>query len=181
MRKIISLMTGLIMGGVLMGCADVPDAAQVFYSQGLATINNNDPETGIEYKDAVLLFDESLTVKPNDYSTLIKRAYVAMQYREFQDGVIFYSKAIALKPNYYDLYNKRGEAYFRLQQYTSAVNDFQKSMVLNPSDTIAPLNLCYLFVASGQPQNALRYCDRVLALERGNPYALKLKEKIGKK
>ncbi|MGI9461385.1 MAG: tetratricopeptide repeat protein [Alphaproteobacteria bacterium] len=163
---------------LLLGCAGVPDSADKFYSQGILTIKNNNPETGIEYKDAVLMFDEGITIKPNHYQSLVKRADVAMQYREFQDAVIYYGRAIKVRPRFFVSYNKRGEAYFRLKKYVFAIKDFQKSIVLNPQHAIAPLNLCYVFVVARQFINARRYCDRVLVIEPGNPYALQLKQRI---
>ncbi|MDI9314240.1 MAG: tetratricopeptide repeat protein [Hydrotalea sp.] len=179
MRKFL-LLSLIGLGGLMAACASVPDAGDGFYSHGLETMNNNDPETGLEYKDVVLLFDEAIRLKPNDYRALVRRGDVAMQYRQFNDAAVYYGRAIAVKPKNYDIYNKRGEAYFRLAKYQPAMVDFQRALTLNPGDATAPLNLCYLFVAARQFKNAGRYCDRVLAIEPGNPYAAQLKSMMAK-
>ena len=162
----------------LAACTNVPDSGNGFYSYGIETMNNNQPDNEIQYSDAVLLFDEAIRLKPTNYLSLVRRGDVAMQYRQFNDAVLYYGRAIAVQPKNFDTYNKRGEGYFRLQKYQPAINDFQRAITLNAGGVTAPLNLCYLFAAARQFKNAARYCDRVLAIEPGNPYALKLKKII---
>ncbi|MCX8516094.1 MAG: tetratricopeptide repeat protein [Alphaproteobacteria bacterium] len=169
--KRIILLVGLLL---LVGCTDVPDSSHVFYKRGVDLNNNNDPEAGLSFKDAMLMFDESLRIKPNFYEGWIRRGDVAMQYRAFEEAATSYKRAILINPNAAEAYRKRGDAYYRQAKYQQASKDFQQAMVLDPSDPTAPLNLCYIYVAFKQYKVADRYCGRVLQLQPGNPYALKL-------
>jgi lipoprotein NlpI len=101
------------------------------------------------YDAAIVDFDASLTLDPNNPDTLNHRGLSYRYKGQFDKALTDYDEAIRLKPNHPDAYNNRGLARFVLGRFSDAAADLQQNLVHGTPDAFGVLFLHLARARSG--------------------------------
>ena len=95
-------------------------------------------------------------------------------------ALVAFSRAIELDPEYARARFNRGLAHSALENLGSSLSDLRRAQDLKPTDATFSATVCWQMAITGDPENALRYCDFAVAHDssgrafdsRGFVYAL---------
>ena len=95
-------------------------------------------------------------------------------------ALVAFSRAIELDPEYARARFNRGLAHSALENMASSLSDLRRAQALKPTDATFNATICWQMAITGDPENALRYCDFAVAHDssgrafdnRGFVYAL---------
>ncbi|MBI4390206.1 MAG: tetratricopeptide repeat protein [Nitrospinae bacterium] len=71
-------------------------------------------------------------------------------------------------------HNNLGVVFWNLKSFRLAEEEFKRTLALAPDNAETRANLAGVYMALGEPQNAVPHLERVLALQPGNAYAARL-------
>jgi len=123
-----------------------------------------------KYKDAIIQFEESLKIKPNDISTLINIGVAYERSQQFDQALATYKKVLALEPknekikqSIINLHINQGNKNMQVRKYKSATTEFEKIPEKERSAEISSL-LGYLYIVRNKPISALPHLNRALEI-----------------
>ncbi len=125
-------------------------------------------------KEALVLFDRHLVIKPDDAQLLQNKALAHMRLEEFAEAIVVLTKVIEADPaNMYAILN-RAIAYFQLQQFDDAKSDYLKADELVPNYYAVYFGLGRIAEAAGDTATAIEHMERYLELapKETNEYRL---------
>ena len=85
-----------------------------------------------EYKQSVLLFNESLKFNPESYSLWNKLGATLAHLGRVDEAIDAYHRALELKPNFVRVWANLGMAYAFKRDYEEAMRFYLNALVLNP-------------------------------------------------
>lgn len=135
--------------------------AQAYYQRGVTYYLLH------EYRRALQDFSRALALNDLDVTSCIGRAMVYLMLREHHQAIINASRAIALQASQagqLGAYSVRGQAYVALKNYPAAIHDFTQAFSYQPDDAVICNRLGAAYTDSGNPELALAYYNKALAL-----------------
>lgn len=125
------------------------------------------------YEQALNNWNEAIDLNPNNAQAYEARGYYYLYYTlNYTDSLSDYNQAIKLRPSVADNYLYRGTCYLNMDDLDKAKRDFERALALNPQMS-APLGeLAYIYATSGQPNKAIEFANRAIALDNRNWRAL---------
>jgi hypothetical protein len=134
-------------------------------------ILQNEKSTREDYNQAEDIFNAILNIDRNSPvilfylgSLFLKKSYNALAISIFELALKFNEKLFCA-------WNNLGYAYKMDRQLEKAEHAFRKTVELNPKDSDGWMNLGGIFVATGTPDEAIKYSDKALNLYPKNPHA----------
>jgi predicted O-linked N-acetylglucosamine transferase (SPINDLY family) len=86
-----------------------------------------------DYEDAILRFDESISLDKKNPITYSNKANALMALNYLDLALELYDKSIALDGNYAEAHNNKGNTLFLLERYREAIESYQKAIALEPN------------------------------------------------
>ena len=99
----------------------------------------------LEYENALIEFNKSLEIKPDDSDTYMGIASVLRRQGKMEEAVEFFNKAIETNPRSPQNYGQVGETVFLLRRYDEARTYLEKGFSMAPDD---PYNYTYWVLAT---------------------------------
>jgi tetratricopeptide (TPR) repeat protein len=140
-------------------------ASAMYIGQGLAQMDQGDPEGAIaNYEKAIILDPESVVA-------FINRGQAQARKGTLDAAIADYDKAISLDPNSAVAYNNRGFARVKKGDFDAAIVDLERAIALNPTDAFAYNNRGMALAGKGNLDDAMADYDKSIALDAGNALA----------
>lgn len=95
---------------------------------------------------------------------LYAQGSAAMASRAWSTAMQRFDALVAREPNFAEAWNKRATLYYLIGDYPRSVADIQKTLALEPRHFGALSGLGLIFIATGDPDAALRSFEAVLAI-----------------
>ena len=99
--------------------------------------------------------------------TLYRRGLAEMQAGRLEDALLTYSEIIRRKPAFAEGWNKRATVHYLLGRFGESLKDCDEVLKRNPIHFGALSGYAQIHIALGDPERALAYYQRALAI---NPY-----------
>jgi tetratricopeptide (TPR) repeat protein len=140
-----------------------------------------------DFEQAVLNFNNAITLDANYYEALVSRGMAYRQLNKLDLAIADLKKATDLRPNKPLAYVNRGNVYFSLRQNDLAVADYKKVVELDPHNPAGYGNLGAAYVQMGQHELGITQLDKALSmnpdyvdpyLNKGIAYALMQKHDL---
>jgi tetratricopeptide (TPR) repeat protein len=137
------------------------------------------------YDDALKIYNELITMAPNDSNNYFQRALV-YAYRnppQPQQALADYNKALEMSPGYVAAYLNRGSLYVdQLGKYDLGIADFDKTLQLEPGNTDALMDKGIAFYRKGSFDESLHIFNSISGgNDNGKINYLKALDYAGKK
>jgi len=141
-----------------------------------------------KYKEAEVVFQESLKYYPNDIKTLERLADITSEEKDWEKAASYYKKLKQLKPNEADYFYKYGgclgmralevNKFKAFGMVDDMKSSFEKAIVLNPKHLQARWALIELYlqlpgIVGGSESKALRYSNELAKLSPIDGYMSK--------
>ena len=84
---------------------------------------------------------------------------------EYEQAVEAYHRGIQMNPDFAILHAGLGNAYVQLKFYEAAINSYNQALTINPDYLDIYYNQVYVYSITGQADNAITVCGRVLDKE----------------
>lgn len=136
---------------------------KIAYDKGAKRVADN------EYDRALLDFDISLKMNPNNAKVYINRANIHGLNKHFDLALKDYSKAISLDITDPQTFFNRAITYSIMKQYDKAAEDFTTALQIKPDLITAKQNRAYVYVDNGDFEKAIEDLDQVIAMDANNP------------
>ncbi len=116
------------------------------------------------YEEAVINFDHSILLNPDDEASYYNRGSSLFQLGDFQKAIADYTHAINIKPVYFEAYNNRGIIFGNLGQPIKAKADFDFVIANDPKNDKAYNNKGLNYYRMGKITEALDCFDTAIEL-----------------
>lgn len=115
-----------------------------------------------DYEGAHKLAQKLLRDDPGNPDALFVVATCAAQADEFGTAIHLLRSAADLTPKRPQVWNNLGMCYEAIDQHEQARKAFQRAINLNPEESIYLSNMGQTFLGQGDPDTALKWCERAL-------------------
>jgi tetratricopeptide (TPR) repeat protein len=95
---------------------------------------------------------------------LFKRGVAQMNRKDFAEAVATFTRVIELKPEFAEGWNKRATAHFLAGKYQQSLKDCDEVIKRNPRHFGALSGYGQIYLQLEEPENALKYFRRALAI-----------------
>jgi tetratricopeptide (TPR) repeat protein len=123
-----------------------------------------------EHEEAVINFDKSLQLKPDNDETWIVRGIALGDLGRYEAAIASFDKSLQLKPDNYGVWQSRGKVLFDLGRYEEAITSYDKALQLKPNLDFAFYNKarCYSLLANTEAaiENLSHAIDKTGSLDR---------------
>ncbi|MBO0929669.1 tetratricopeptide repeat protein [Fibrella sp. HMF5036] len=102
------------------------------------------------------LYITSCSDRTGEAAQFFLKGNVQLQKREYKEAIRYYTEAIGKKGDFADAYSNRGLAHYRNGDLEAAQADLTKAIQTDATFEPAYLNRADVFLATGQPTDALR-------------------------
>lgn len=117
------------------------------------------------YKKALVLFDQTLTVEPFHVMALIKKGNILGKFAKYADAIAYYDKALEIEPqNRLALINK-GLALHYLQRYDDAILCYDTILEAKPDSAITLYNKASSLVRIGKTEQGLEVLQAAIDVD----------------
>jgi len=100
---------------------------------------------------------------------------------EYEQAVEAYHRGIQMNPDFAILHAGLGNAYVQLKFYDAAINSYNQALTINPDYLDIYYNQVYVYSITGQADNAITVCGRVLDKEcNSDSLEIALESKYGR-
>lgn len=143
----------------------MPDNATPYNNRGAAYLQRGGPSDLVR---AVEDFSRAIELAPDASEAYSNRGAAYLRRGEPGDlarAVEDFDRAVALAPDAPEAYFNRGLAYVRQGKHKRWLEDFEHVLALDPDHAGAHNALCWAYALEQQPDMALPYCDRAVALD----------------
>jgi protein O-GlcNAc transferase len=115
--------------------------------------------------DALLSFEEALTIKPDYVEALSNRGAAFVRVRRPKDALASVEKALTIRPDYVEALNGRGNALLDLKRPDDALASYDKALAIQPGYGDALNNRGTALLALKRPEDALASYDEALTIK----------------
>tara|TARA_B100001057_G_scaffold78396_1_gene73526 strand:+ start:98 stop:2143 length:2046 start_codon:yes stop_codon:yes gene_type:complete len=131
-----------------------------------------------EKNKAITLLKKSIEISQNNPETFFRIGNLYSVEKKYELAIKNYQKAIELKPNFTFAYQNLGSAQFESKFYKKSVINYKKALTLNKNFIPNYLNLSNALLKLGEFEQALKYCNDVIKLDKMNIQANLIKGDI---
>ena len=169
---LVAVLTGLVVGGCLMGQRLVRSgiislkasqliggvlALSAVVALGTVTFQRN-----IDYHSELSIWQDTVNKSPANERALNNYGNVLAGCGRPVEAIAHFKKAIEIKPDYVDAHNNLGNALAGCGQFSEAIAHYRKVLDINPDDLIALNNLAWILATC--PEASLRNGAEAVAL-----------------
>jgi tetratricopeptide (TPR) repeat protein len=163
----------MILGLVLVGCADLRSEVTTFYRDSRAAQQAYDAgqakyQTG-DYAGAIPYFQRALSIDPKYDDAEIRLAWSYYHSGKYPDATRHFLQVTTRQPRWEGAWNGLGWGQYRVGQYQLALEAFQQAVSLEPEYRDAAVGLAYSLFELHRYREALPLLKR-LTLEGGYLY-----------
>ena len=117
-----------------------------------------------QYEDALVSYDEALSIDPNHLQSLFNKAVVLQMLGRVGDALTCYEKALKINPNDAEIWGNRGIALRSLGRTEEAIESYHKGLGINPSDSALWSNMGIALRSVGRVKEAIESYDKAIAI-----------------
>ncbi|MCK5398114.1 MAG: tetratricopeptide repeat protein, partial [Thermoplasmata archaeon] len=117
-----------------------------------------------QYEDALVAYDEALSIDPNHLQSLFNKAVVLQMLGRVGDALTCYEKALKINPNDAEIWGNRGIALRSLGRTEEAIESYHKGLGINPSDSALWSNMGIALRSVGRVKEAIESYDKAIAI-----------------
>ena len=136
-----------------------PSLAKVHERLGAYAFNQGDYEGAVEEHTLAVEIDPTRT------GAWVGRAQALQFLMRFEDCIESATEALRVDPEHWPAYSARGVCAFEMGEYERGVADYERYVAEVPEDADAWYNLGIGYRRSGQIDNAIEACSRVLSID----------------
>ena len=124
------------------------------------------------HEEAVRAFDRALEMSHRDVDVLTAKRRSLLELDRVEESIKVSEKIVHLDPKNVEAYMDLGIAYHRMGNYKKALANYNKALALEPGDIHAWDLKRLTVIALDDPEEIIRTCDEILALDPGNKAAM---------
>ena len=146
-----------------------PETVSLLNNRGLAYLRRGQPG---DAERAIADLTIYLTALPDNAVVYVNRGAAYFQLggpENLARAVDDFGQALVLKPDAPEAYFNRGLAYTRLDEPEKWRADFEHVLALQPDHSGVYNAFCWAYALDRQPETALPYCERAVALDPTGP------------
>lgn len=119
-----------------------------------------------DYDRALLAYEKSLSIQPNDITSILNIATIYEKYQpNFEEAEKYYSRAITIFSQLPDLYNRLARLYWlKMDRVADAETIFLQGIANSQEHPDALLNIIDFYERTEQPDKQIIYVTRLLEL-----------------
>ena len=136
-----------------------PDYASAYVNRSAAYIARGEPGDLDRAFDDI---NEAIEIRPDLASAHVGLGNVYLNRSmpgDLELALAEFSRAIDLDPAYARAYFNRGLVHSALENLGSSLSDLRRAQGLKPTDVTFNSTICWQMAVTGDPENALRYCN----------------------
>jgi tetratricopeptide (TPR) repeat protein len=95
---------------------------------------NNPQESRQVYEEALAIYDNIITTKPQNKVAWVDRGYVLGKLQKFPEAIESYEKALEIDPEFQPAWSSKANMLTLIQENDLALEAYQKAIELNPKD-----------------------------------------------
>jgi len=143
----------------------------------------NDLLKAKRYEEALDVFQEVITVNPENHITYVYAAQALIGMRDYKEALGYANQGLKLNPMNSLVYEIAGEIHLRLKNWDEALKHFQDASQLDSSSVVSYFGMGQVFSKDQQYDEAIRMFRKALTLNREYPkaYACLAKAYLAKK
>ena len=115
--------------------------------------------------DAVLAFQEALSIKPDDAQANYNMGNAFKDQRKLEEAIEAYEKALSIKPDYADAYLNIGATLKDQGKLEEAIEAYNKALSIKPDYAEAYYNMGFALKEQGKPEEAIEAYKKALAIK----------------
>ncbi len=129
-----------------------------------------------DYNQALVWYNKTLGIKPNERKALYGIGYCYNAQRKFTDAIPKLEKAIEMEPTYTAAYVELGYSLYSTGNYTKALEALNKALSQNPKNENARYYAVLVYVKQNNKASAQRMVDELKNLS--SKYVAELQKKV---
>jgi tetratricopeptide (TPR) repeat protein len=119
-----------------------------------------------KYNDALVAYNWSLELRPDDPTTLNNRGNTYFALKRYDEALADFNRSLELRPDEPVILYNRGTTYPHLRRYDEALADLNRSLELRPDHLATLYNLACLFSLRVKPNDALAYLEKAVGKDK---------------
>ena len=144
-------------------------------SQATSTFHKNllkaiQLHTNKEYELANKLYNELLSIQPNNYDVLRHLGILFQDQGNYEMAYDFFLRSIEVNPKGFEALNNLGTIHAKNKNYELAIKCFNRSLEINEKYIPTINNLASIYHKINYPRQALEFSSRALAIQPENPF-----------
>lgn len=147
------------------------------YNMGLFYMNNGEADKAIQHLNKAILIDSKYTLALNALGLAFSMK------GDFGEAIKYYEKCLTIDPGFTEVHNNLGSVYQEMGRLDRAEEEYRKAMEDQAyhSRELPYYNMARLYFLMEQPEEALGFVDRSLAINSRMVLALNLRGIISEK
>ena len=146
--------------------ADYFKAVELNPNESLSYNNRADTYMQLSKFDLALADQtKAISMLPKEAIYLANRCYTYLKLQSLEPAMADCNKAIELKPDFALAYSTRANINFLISDFNAAVRDFETAIKLNDSLVGLNLDLGYVLLQTGKPDEALKCFSKIISVQ----------------
>ncbi len=122
------------------------------------------------YEEAIKLYKNILTIKPNYIFPLNNLANVYSKLNKHEEAISYFNQALKLNPDYFEASYGISEVYFKMQNYEDSLIYLNKSIKLKPGYLPPIKSKLHLLKTISKKEDILKFLNKIIVQIPNNPY-----------